>query len=195
MASVSAFTEEFMQKGDVFVVCDAGGGTVVSRVAQPMPMLATNHTQDLVSYEVLSVEPMRVKEFVKGEGGMCGAIFIDEQFEAQVKRTLGKRWTQMSPASRKRVVDSQWENGIKRNFDGSDEEWTVALPADVFSRKDILLRRDSVRGEVPVKNGQLIIKSYVRFNCLVGILSGTNMHCIGVISNSGSRGSFNQQAT
>lgn len=104
---------------------------------------------------------MEVREFVKGEGGMCGAIFIDEQFEAQVKRTLGKRWTQMSPASRKRVVDSQWENGIKRNFDGREQELTVALPADVFSRKDVILgRRDSVKADLPLKNGQLIVKSY-----------------------------------
>lgn len=41
-----------IKKNDVFVVCDAGGGTV-----------------DLISYEVLATAPqLKVKEFVPGSG-------------------------------------------------------------------------------------------------------------------------------
>ncbi|TID04793.1 Heat shock 70 kDa protein 12A [Colletotrichum higginsianum] len=50
-----------IKPGDHFVVCDAGGGTV-----------------DLISYEVTDTKPMVVREAVKGNGGLCGGVFLDE---------------------------------------------------------------------------------------------------------------------
>lgn len=132
---------------------------------------------------------MSVREFVKGEGGMCGAIFIDEQFEAQAKRSLGKRWTSISPSARKQVLDSQWENGIKKNFDGKEQELTVTLPAEAFSKTDVLFglgRRDSKKVDLPIKNGKLIIKSYVVTTSLMEPLA--DQFLAGDTSNSGSKG-------
>ena len=54
-------------------MCDAGGGTV-----------------DLISYEVVQVEPeLKIAEIVVGSGGKCGSTFIDQQFQALLERRLG----------------------------------------------------------------------------------------------------------
>ncbi|KAK4188308.1 hypothetical protein QBC35DRAFT_523026 [Podospora australis] len=52
-----------IKANDSFVVVDCGGGTA-----------------DLISYDMVSVAPMRVKECVKGQGDLCGAVFVDEAF-------------------------------------------------------------------------------------------------------------------
>lgn len=59
--------------GDVFVVCDAGGGTV-----------------DLISYEVQQIYPLRFREVVTGSGFLCGAAFLNLRFQELVKSRLGK---------------------------------------------------------------------------------------------------------
>ncbi|KAL2016086.1 hypothetical protein VTK56DRAFT_4293 [Thermocarpiscus australiensis] len=63
-----------IKAGDTFVVVDCGGGTV-----------------DLISYEVVGIEPMVVKECVKGQGGLCGAVFVDEAFLEVLKEKFGKK--------------------------------------------------------------------------------------------------------
>ena len=40
-----------LEVGDAFVICDAGGGTV-----------------DLISYEIVSLKPFKLKELVKPRG-------------------------------------------------------------------------------------------------------------------------------
>lgn len=66
-AAVWAFHEMAsygLEKGDTFVVCDAGGGTV-----------------DLITYEILALSPsLRIVEVAKGEGGMCGSTMLDRRF-------------------------------------------------------------------------------------------------------------------
>ncbi|KAF2835264.1 actin-like ATPase domain-containing protein [Patellaria atrata CBS 101060] len=106
-----------IKKGDVFVVCDAGGGTV-----------------DIISYKIESTKPMKVKECVEGKGAMCGAIFIDQEFENMVKLTMGKMWAKLSRGSIKTMMNNEWENGIKRKYDDSDRKWNVVLPAEAFPR-------------------------------------------------------------
>src|SRR3954462_5521354 len=47
--------------GDVFVLCDAGGGTV-----------------DLISYKITQVQPtFRIEEAAIGSGDKCGATYVD----------------------------------------------------------------------------------------------------------------------
>jgi hypothetical protein len=51
------------------VVCDAGGGTVVSVLASKRDVVQANGGgQDLISYSIESVKPFTVKECVKGDG-------------------------------------------------------------------------------------------------------------------------------
>ena len=63
-----------INKGDTYVICDAGGGTVVSR----RDLLAESKTfavianaalqQDLISYEVANTDPIALREVVVGTG-------------------------------------------------------------------------------------------------------------------------------
>ncbi|KAL8649970.1 MAG: hypothetical protein Q9226_005344 [Calogaya cf. arnoldii] len=59
--------------GDVFVVCDAGGGTV-----------------DLVSYKITKLKPLlRVVKVAPGQGGICGSTFLDRRCKALLRQKLG----------------------------------------------------------------------------------------------------------
>lgn len=57
---------------DIFVLCDAGGGTV-----------------DLISYKVTALKPiLRIVEVVPGQGRKCGSTFLNQRFEAFLKDKL-----------------------------------------------------------------------------------------------------------
>ncbi|KAF4478595.1 hypothetical protein FAGAP_12288 [Fusarium agapanthi] len=101
-----------IKKGDTLVICDAGGGTV-----------------DLISYVVESTKPFTIKECVKGDGGLCGSIFLDENFLKLIKRKISsKSWKNISKADEKRFLNDEWEHGIKEQFSGQDRSWLVSLP-------------------------------------------------------------------
>ncbi|KAF2814349.1 uncharacterized protein BDZ99DRAFT_437244 [Mytilinidion resinicola] len=132
-----------VRPGDVFVVCDAGGGTV-----------------DLTSYKVQMTDPaVDVKEAVEPDGKMCGAIFVDQEFQNFLRGTLSpRRYDKMTPTQLKKVMNDEWEHGVKRGFDDSEREWEVRLPADAVkgglfagrrereSRAGLKLGRGHVRG-------------------------------------------------
>ncbi|KAF2127837.1 actin-like ATPase domain-containing protein [Dothidotthia symphoricarpi CBS 119687] len=104
------------QVGDTFVVCDAGGGTV-----------------DLISYQVSQTKPMRLSECVEGSGKLCGAVFLDQDFEAFMKQLVGEAWD-VPDSVIKGVMSAQWENGIKRGFEDQDRNWKITLPYDCVTR-------------------------------------------------------------
>ncbi|KAK2024068.1 actin-like ATPase domain-containing protein [Colletotrichum zoysiae] len=98
--------------GDHFVVCDAGGGTV-----------------DLISYEVLSLKPMVVREAIKGDGELCGGVFLDEAFVRLIKnKVTPQAWDNVPKDEAANVLNGDWEHGIKQQFDGQDREWHIKLP-------------------------------------------------------------------
>jgi hypothetical protein len=70
--------------GDRFLVCDAGGGTVVSFCS-----MLSWLDEDLIAYEVTGREPFEVKECNEGSGGLCGASFLNKAFEGLLRRKLG----------------------------------------------------------------------------------------------------------
>ncbi|KAK3502989.1 hypothetical protein B0T13DRAFT_501190 [Neurospora crassa] len=105
---------------DTFVVVDCGGGTV-----------------DLISYKLIQAKPMIVKECVKGSGGLCGAIFVDDAFKEVLKRKFGKRWEMMDESNRRDMIRTQWETGIKRNFKmGSDRSYNIRIPMECLLAKE-----------------------------------------------------------
>ncbi|KAI7759511.1 hypothetical protein LZL87_011307 [Fusarium oxysporum] len=80
-----------IKAGDAMVICDAGGGTV-----------------DLISYQIESISPFVVKECVKGDGGLCGGVFLDEQFLELIKRKLTPRsWDNVTSAEEKKFLN-EW---------------------------------------------------------------------------------------
>jgi hypothetical protein len=110
---------------DTFVVCDAGGGTV-----------------DLISYKIHSDFPsLDLRECVEGDGGLCGAIFIDQRFENLIAAMLSAEELFQGPRPEylKKMMNREWENGIKRCFDTKqDQKWTVELPQQLMRATGVL---------------------------------------------------------
>ena len=121
------------------MVVDCGGGTA-----------------DLISYEVVSISPMVVRECVQGQGmlgvtctcslrgtyltvtlgGLCGAVFADEAFQKMLKKKFGSaQWDKMKAQSRTNIIHAQWEHMIKPDFDGRDRTWEIAVPFECLDLK------------------------------------------------------------
>ncbi|KAF5638257.1 mitochondrial-type heat shock 70 [Fusarium tjaetaba] len=101
-----------MKIGDTMVICDAGGGTV-----------------DLISYQIESVSPFVVKECVKGDGGLCGGVFLDERFLKLIKRKLTRgSWDSVTSVEEKKFLNEWWEHGIKPQFSNQNRDWVIDLP-------------------------------------------------------------------
>ncbi|KAG6116280.1 hypothetical protein E4U14_000333 [Claviceps sp. LM454 group G7] len=103
-----------IKKNDVFVVCDAGGGTV-----------------DLISYEVLATAPkLKVKELVPGTGGMAGSLGLNQRFAAAVEELVGDhQWPTLKRSKAWSFAEKQFDQEIKKGFGGAlEEEYFVNFP-------------------------------------------------------------------
>ncbi|ROW15713.1 hypothetical protein VPNG_02135 [Cytospora leucostoma] len=111
---------EGVKEGDVYVICDAGGGTV-----------------DLISYKITKTKPIAMEEAVLGTGGLCGGIFIDEAFEAICKKRLGTKWNRLSRVGIREIMKGEWEFGIKSRFKpgNSNKEYILKLPLETFKSR------------------------------------------------------------
>ncbi|OBS23303.1 hypothetical protein FPOA_03852 [Fusarium poae] len=138
LASICERAED-LEEGDVFVICDAGGGTV-----------------DLISYKVESVEPVALQEAVVGSGGLCGGIFIDQQFQRICKARLGRHWSSLSPTGILDIMKDEWETGIKRHFKpvSSGKEFIVKIPAEAFKGAGPSAMNDSSKKPI-IKDGRI----------------------------------------
>ncbi|KAG5918174.1 hypothetical protein E4U42_006956 [Claviceps africana] len=103
-----------VEDGDCFVICDAGGGTV-----------------DLISYRVSKKSPFTLKECVKGDGDLCGGIFLDKGFLELVRKKVGPSWSSVSKKKELEFMNEKWEHGIKRQFRGKPRTWRVDMPDSV----------------------------------------------------------------
>ncbi|KAL6918247.1 hypothetical protein FSHL1_009674 [Fusarium sambucinum] len=138
LASICERAED-LGEGDVFVICDAGGGTV-----------------DLISYKVESVDPVALQEAVVGSGGLCGGIFVDQQFQRICKTRLGRSWSRLSQTGILEIMKDEWETGIKRHFkpDSSSKEFIVKIPAEAFKGEGASGMDDSSQKPM-IKNGRI----------------------------------------
>lgn len=101
--------------GDVFVVCDAGGGTV-----------------DLISYKIQQSSPLRIEEATVGSGDKCGATFVDKAFLNWLEEWIGPKRFNKIPLAKTRhgsPLLNSFET-TKYCFDGKEGgEWTITLPS------------------------------------------------------------------
>ncbi|KAF2154316.1 actin-like ATPase domain-containing protein [Myriangium duriaei CBS 260.36] len=82
-----------LQKGNVWIVCDAGGGTV-----------------DVITLEVQRLAPLQFCEVAAGTGGLCGSAFIDAEFLKLLERLFGPmRWEAILKKHREAVQDLKQE--------------------------------------------------------------------------------------
>lgn len=70
---------------------------------------------------------------MEGSGGLCGAVFLDEDFEILMQQCLGDDfWNKIEPNSMRKLMHMDWENGIKRGFNGVNKrQWMVTLPHEI----------------------------------------------------------------
>ncbi|RAH65714.1 Hsp70 family protein [Aspergillus aculeatinus CBS 121060] len=92
-------------KNDMFVVCDAGGGTV-----------------DLISYQIRALKPLAVREIVKGAGRICGSTLLDESFERMLEERLGPTGYAALSDKAKDAALHYWQDRVKPNFAGKYDE-------------------------------------------------------------------------
>ena len=96
---------------------------------------------DIISYKIVSTEPMTVRECVTGQGGLCGAVFVDDAFARLLELKMGKAsWDKMTSTSRQRILNDDWEHGIKKQFLGQERTWTIQYPfecIDSHERKSL----------------------------------------------------------
>ncbi|KAI1204683.1 uncharacterized protein F4807DRAFT_454509 [Annulohypoxylon truncatum] len=105
-----------VSKDDVFIVCDAGGGTV-----------------DLITYKISNTKPIAMEEAVEGEGGLCGGIFVDQAFEVKCKKCVGRKWDRLSKNDINDVLREDWERGVKPQFTPSlNRDYPIRVPACAF---------------------------------------------------------------
>ncbi|THY76437.1 actin-like ATPase domain-containing protein [Aureobasidium pullulans] len=88
--------------GDTYIIADCGGGTV-----------------DLISIEVVSLDPLRIKECAAGTGGICGSGMLNMRFEEHVKARMGvasfEDYCEKNPRDWARCVE-HFELRTKRDF-------------------------------------------------------------------------------
>ncbi|RYP49926.1 hypothetical protein DL768_004462 [Monosporascus sp. mg162] len=93
-----------LREFNTFVVCDCGGGTAVEET-----------------------QPFAVSEAVEGNGALCGATFVDQEFESLVKNQVGARiWRSIPLHQSKKVMNDDWEHNIKKTSD-INKTWTIDL--------------------------------------------------------------------
>jgi hypothetical protein len=68
-------------------------------------------------------------------GGLCGSIFADHEFEYLMRRTFGNsKWQKISSTAKARIMNDDWEHGIKRNFrDDPTKEWCLQIPSETVA--------------------------------------------------------------
>jgi hypothetical protein len=112
-----------------------------------------------------------MRESVRGDGKLCGAIFLDEGFVKLMQRKVGAvRWARLSPKALKKFLNDEWEHGIKRHYDGSDSsDLQIQLPSEAefqrgFNQAEIDLTSAEIMSVFdPVANDvEALIMSQVR---------------------------------
>jgi len=99
---------------DVFVVCDAGGGTV-----------------DLISYEVVAVTPnLQLRELVPGTGGMAGSLGLNQRFLDAVKSLVGDdQYHDLRKTKGFWLAEKTFDREVKKAYRGDpNEEYFVTFP-------------------------------------------------------------------
>ncbi|CAN0396964.1 unnamed protein product, partial [Scytosiphon promiscuus] len=114
------FTEspDNFQPGNQIMIVDCGGGTV-----------------DITTHEVLSVDPLRLKELCPPTGGPWGSTYVDSEFIAWLKSFLGNKiFTRVRRQLAFLDLVRQWEDQ-KTRFGGTGGEF-VRLNMVGFTRME-----------------------------------------------------------
>ncbi len=120
-----------IRAGDCVIICDAGGGTV-----------------DVVSYQVVQEEPLELSQRVVAQGELCGSIFIEQEFQKQIRGLLRHRWDQLTDAAKTEIMQ-RFAYVIKPNFDETKIGKKYYLPVQNLEDDE----------DMKIRNGSLEINS------------------------------------
>jgi hypothetical protein len=136
-----------LEEGHRFLVCDAGGGTVVR-----IHFVSGGdwyRIKDLIAYQIISKQPFRVKECNAGSGGTCGALFLHKGFEALLRKKLGRHAKDILTAERLAECITWFELYVQRVFnplDKSDDIMDYRVPmTDVKNIRKIGLKNEYLK--------------------------------------------------
>ncbi|EED23536.1 adenosine deaminase [Talaromyces stipitatus ATCC 10500] len=115
------------REGEVFIICDAGGGTV-----------------DAITYRVTQVNPYRFEEVVKPAGRACGSTLInDKMFQEAAERLRGNPFLEATNVSKEYLIQQYisrtFESDIKKGF---TYEQYIGKQQDKIHIPIVGLRRD-----------------------------------------------------
>jgi hypothetical protein len=87
----------------------------------------------MITYEVMQVKPLSMRESVRGDGKRCGAALLDQNLIRLVQRKAGEAWwDSLSPRAVEKFLDEEVDV-IKQEFDDSENDrwggYTVRLPS------------------------------------------------------------------
>ncbi|RPA76413.1 hypothetical protein BJ508DRAFT_331183 [Ascobolus immersus RN42] len=117
LRSISEVSAANLRENDVFIVLDAGGGTV-----------------DLISYRIAALSPkLQLDECAVGTGALCGAVYLDRRFEEFVVERIGKSVFDGMSMRAKQQMWGYWETFVKREFRGVEGEFTTVTADGVSS--------------------------------------------------------------
>jgi hypothetical protein len=100
-------------------------------------------TVDLVSYTISKLEPIpKLVEAARGEGGLCGSIFLNRIFAKYLDNKLGRyeEWDEEYQADALKC----FEEDIKKNFSGDVNE-TLLFPARGLNRPELGIWKHKLR--------------------------------------------------
>ncbi|KAI8414700.1 hypothetical protein FOFC_04317 [Fusarium oxysporum] len=86
---------------------------------------------DLITYKIEKLGPLIMSESVKGDGGLCGAMFLDERFLKLLKETIPfEAQKRLDKQTFHRIMESDWEGGLKSSFCKSSGDLPIQLSYD-----------------------------------------------------------------
>lgn len=116
--------------GDAITILDIGGGTT-----------------DMVSYEIVNIDPLKLIEVVRSSGSPHGGLLVDDCFKKWLHKTLGREYEKLSDTVPFHRCMESFERMIKRDFEGpQDLDVNVNFPrANLPDDKGLGIHNDSLK--------------------------------------------------
>lgn len=86
-------------------------------------------------------------------GGLCGAVFLDEEFDRKLRGWVGRqKVAAIGEIAYRKLLDDYWERSLKKDFDGTDRDWSFPTPPEWEKKKGFRaklgLKKNSNQGNV-----------------------------------------------
>lgn len=142
------------------MVCDAGGGTVVSENSADQGtkadeirtlsvilcyLLILSSLRCVLSLQVVPPTKIVNKSLLTIGGDLCGAVYLDEAFDQVIRTYVGSDYDKLPDEAKSRMFENDWEFGAKRKYDGQTptEEFEMFIPGYKPKKKGMFSKRPS----------------------------------------------------